>query len=415
MFVIGYVTCTAISFAIAAFLKINLRLKVWILALLMGLFGFFVVPSITSKIDALPYLYTLNAVRIKLYTKGAIAAWKMLAIGDGESVNTIATTMGFRSMTFQATPVMGLIIFICAFFPNSIFLFIIAFLDYFFALKLIELIVEENKMSSLDFALSYLMFMCLFVYTNAVGGVRNNLVGTIYAYAFLHYLSARHNFISWATLWLVLTAFALSLIHPFTLILFIFSLLSLILNKVWELRTVDILLVCQRFFQKDLLTFLKPLSVIPFVGSILSKSDQYLGENITLFISSRANWIRDFARLFIMILVLLLVRKKCKSMVSNIYVEFVIMLICYAIGSIQDQVVFERCLLVLLPMMLPVLACIPELLFNSLKQITNADAIKLLLLIGFAAYISVCFIDNLRAGELYYTFLFNSNSVISGF
>lgn len=415
MFILGYVILTIVSFAIAAFLKINLKFKIWILAILMGLFGYFIVPSVTSKIDALPYLYTLNAVRAKLYTKGVSAAWNMLAVGGGETIGKVSTSIGFRPMTFQATPVMGIVMFTCAFFPNPFFLFIVAFIDYFFALKIIELIVKKNNLSNLDFALTYLVFMCLFVYTNAVGGVRNNLVGTIYAYVYLHYIEKKPKIISCSTIWLILMASILSLIHPFTIILFVFSMFSLILNKVWQLRLVNVLLLFQRFFQQRLLTFIKPLSVIPFVGSILLKSDQYLGENITLFISSRANWIRDFARLFVMIAILILVRKKCRTMIGNTYIEFIIMLICYAVGSIQDQVIFERCLLVLLPMMLPILTCLPSLTFNGLHQFTSTDMIKFLLLISLVVYISICFIDNLRAGELYYTFLFNSSPVISGF
>lgn len=408
MFIIGYLTITICSFAIAAFLKIRLQTKVWILALMMGIFGFFVVPDITSKIDALPYLYSLNYYRTVLEFKGVGALWHLIEVGGNSSVVT-----NTQLMTFQASPVMGLIMFICTFLSNPFFLGLIAFLDYFFVLKIIALVTTQNKLPDIYFAISYLIYMCLFVYTNAVGGIRNNLVGTFYAYFFLRYVVNKCPLWSYSTLWLCIVAIILSLIHPFTMLLFIISILAVIMHRTWEYRVIDVLLVFQRFFQKTIINLLVPLSTLPFFGNILSKSDQYLGDNITLFISSRANWIRDVSRLLIMIVILIIVWKSCSKYLDRKYLEFVIMLICFTFGSVHDQVLFERCLLVLLPIMSPFITILPRTIKDKM-QLMHSNVLLVSLITLMSAYIAMIFIDNLRAGELYYTFLFNSTPAITG-
>lgn len=414
MFIILYVLAVIVSFTIIAFLNINSRGKVWIVGILMGIFGFLLVPSISSQIDALPYLYSLNAIRSTLHIKGVAAAWNMLQIGHGTS-NLPEVAGVFHPMTFQATPVMGILMFLFAFLPNPFFLGFIAFIDYFFALKIIELVVRRGHLSDLEFAVTYLIFMMLFVYTNAVGGVRNNLVGVVYGYAFLSYLDSKPQVISFATLRLLVMAILLALIHPFTMVIFTFSILDMILKRVWELRLTDILLLIQRTFQQSFFSLIKPFSAIPFVGSILTKSNQYVGDNITLFISSRANWIRDFARLFALLLILFLVCKYSHHIVDHKFTEFMIMLMCFTIGSIHDQVVFERCLLVMLPLMLPYIAYVPSLIWNGLSSLSNIDFVKVMMLLTLMIYVMTCFIDNLRAGELYYTFVLNSNPAIASF
>lgn len=408
MFVIGYLVITITSFAIAAFLNINLRTKVWLLALLMAIFGFFIVPDITSRIDALPYLYSLDNYREILNTKGIGALWHAIIVGD--SLQSGKT----QFMTFQSTPAMGILMFFCTFLPNPFFLSLIAFLDYFFALKIIALVTTHNHFSDFWFGIGYLAFMGLFVYTNAVGGVRNNLVGTVYAYFFLQYVIKDYSLWSYATIRLCIIATILSLIHPFTLLLFLLSMLVIILHRTWEYRIMDVLLFFQHLFQKMIISFLMPLSTIPFFGSILDKSDQYLGSNITLFISSRANWVRDFIRLLVMMIILIVVCHECHQYINSKYIEFVVMLMCFICGSVHDQVLFERCLLVLLPIMLPFITIFFKIVIDRSQLILehNFFFVSLFLIVFF--YIGIVYIDNLRAGELYYTFLFNSSSMITG-
>ena len=76
MFVVGYLLIMVISFEIAYFLRLSLGTKVVILAGLMAVFAFFVVPDVTSRIDALPYLSSLNDIRAVCHSKGIAAGWK---------------------------------------------------------------------------------------------------------------------------------------------------------------------------------------------------------------------------------------------------------------------------------------------------------------------------------------------------
>lgn len=408
MFIIGYLIAMVTSFCIAYFLKVSLSFKTLILAMIMAIFAFFVVPDINSRIDALPYLFSLNNIRFILHNKGIAAAWHL--IYAVKPTNTLTQTM-----SFSGTPVMGLIMLVFSLLPNPFFLAAIAFMDYFFVLKSIQLIVSHNNLPHKIYAYSYLIFMALFVYTNAVGGVRNNFVGTVLGYTYLKYFTDNRPIKSLATINVLVITLILMMIHPFTLLLFILFCLALFLKKHWEYWVADGILILHSSFQQIIFTLLTPLSAIPFFGGILDKSNQYLGDNATLFISSFANWVRDFARLIIMIATMIVVYKVAKNKVNPKYTLFVMFLICFSIGAIKDQVLFERCLLVLLPIMIPYITLLPLQIKQSFENRSNYLTYKFVFIIFISSFAIFCLIDNLRAGELYYTFLFNSSPLVNGF
>lgn len=412
MFVVGYLLIMVISFEIAYFLRLSLGTKVVILAGLMAVFAFFVVPDVTSRIDALPYLSSLNDIRAVCHSKGIAAGWKLV-----HSSRQVSDTSSLaQTMTFSGTPMMAVIMLVFSYLPNPLFLAVIAFVDYFFVLKAIQLVVVRNRLSHQIFAYAYLMFMALIVYTNAVGGIRNNMVGTVYGYFVLKYFMNDNRLISMATLKMVLLTFILAMIHPFTLLLFLILAIVTLFARSWRLlRVSDAVMMLHRFFQQTFFTLLTPFKAIPFVGSILFKSNQYIGDNATLFISSRANWVRDFARLVIMFAIIFALRKFSRRYIDRRYFEFVLLLICFTIGAVQDQVLFERCLLVLLPIMTPYITLLPVVLKKTAMHQPNHLALHYTLILGLALFAFFCLVDNLRAGELYYTFLFNSNPLVTGF
>lgn len=410
MFIIGYLLAMVISFIIAFYVKINLNLKIVILALIMAAFAFFVVPDINSRIDALPYLYSLDNLRYITKTNGLLEAWRVVSSAD-------VTGGGGTSqvMAFGGAPLMGGLMILFSFLPNPVFLAVIAFADYFFVMKSIQLVVNRSKLDEQFFAYGYAIFMALLAFTNAVGGVRNNLVGTVFAYYCLRYFESQNRIWSFATLKMYVLIVVLSLIHPFTLLLGILFTLVIILKKRWQVGIVSILLVFQGPLQSIILLALRPLSFLPFVASILFKSNQYLGDTATMYISSRANWARDLARLVFVVALLVVLRKIMDQYVSHRYTCFVIFLILFAVGAIQDEVLFERCLLVLLPIIAPYLMLLLVSLKNVVTKQTNYLAGRYAFTMVFLLYATVCLVDNLRAGELYYSFLIGSAPLVTGF
>ena len=410
MFAICYLLVMVISLVIFAFIDLNLNKKILIAALLFAIFALIIIPKDNGTVDATKYFSFLENIRHARQEGGQIMAWQMVN-NNTMTLNLKPSGMAVPdALSFGATPVMGLIMLIMSYFPNELLMALVTFADYFFAMKIIQIVVEKNKLSKWYFCCTYLIFCCLFAYSVAVGGIRNNFVGTAFAYAALRYLEKKKPFFSWATIELFAVTLLLSLIHQFTLILFALFFLVVVFNRYKIImRILDIMMFGQSIFQDFFLSLIGPLGGIPFFASILFKSNQYLGNNATIHISSTANLVRDVARLVILLLIFLVVRKFSSDLIDLRYIEFIILLFCFIIGSFKDQLLFERCLLVMLPIMLPYITILLVAVRHyDLRNPESARAVALnLSLIFLFLFAIICLSDNLRAGSTYYYFLWS--------
>lgn len=395
----------ALSLIMFIFFKFNLNLQIIIAAFLFTLFALVIVPMNNGAVDATKYFAFLDYIRHIRDIGGLGQAWQ--AINSNAMLIAVNNNLAAPDeLSFQATPVMGLIMLGMSFFSNEWLMALVAFGDYYFAMKIIQLVVEHNHLGRRYFCFGYFIFCNLFVYSAAVSGIRNNFVGTVFAYCAFRYAEKGSQLWSIETLKLMVVTVLLSLIHQFTLILFALFVIALLFYKTVLIRLLDGVMFLQSIFQAGFLALLTPLSGIPFFSSIIYKSGQYLGSNATIHISSAANIVRDLARLMILIALFILVWRFCNQYIDRRYTEFILLLFCFIIGSFRDQLLFDRCLLVMLPIMLPYITMLPitarEYSFKY-PQSVRATLLYLMLvvLVGFSL---VCLVDNLRAGSTYFYF-----------
>ncbi|WCT59950.1 hypothetical protein [Limosilactobacillus portuensis] len=232
------------------------------------------------------------------------------------------------------------------------------------------------------------------------------MVGTVFAYFALKYLENERVFFSWSTISLLLIIILLSLVHPYTLLL---GLLLLLVIIFWRyktiLRIIDGLMLLQSFFQRAIIMLLIPLAGIPFFSSIILKSNQYLGKNATILISSTANLFRDIGRLLIFGLLLIITLWVKQQFIDRRYIEFIIIFFYFACGAFFDQLLFERCMLVSLPIILPLIIVLPAEFSSELRSnesISLKTVAIYIMMIILCLYAGFCLVDNLRAGTSYY-------------
>lgn len=401
MFAVGYLMTMLISLAIFLCLKVSLNVKILIVAILFMLFSFLIIPKLDSKVDALQYFSSLDAIRVARINHGLIDAWRIINTDSTSVSNSINGVM-----SFSATPVMAVVMLGMSYFPDIALLSVVCFFDFFFALKIIQLVVNKNRLSILYYCYGFIIFCSIFAYSIAVSGIRNNMVGTIFTYFAFRYLENGYPIISWPTILLLFIIIILSLIHPYTLLLGLLLLIVITFKKYKvALRISDVLMLLQSFFQRTVISLIVPLSSISFFSSIILKSNQYLGKNATILISSTANLFRDIGRLLVFGLLLIITLWIKQRFISQGYIEFVVIFFCFACGAFFDQLLFERCMLVSLPIILPFITVLPaEFNFelNSSELITLKSVVTYTMMIILCLYAIFCLIDNLRAGTSYY-------------
>lgn len=402
MFAITYLLIMLISIAILLCLRANLNIKIIIIALLFTIMSFLIIPKLDSKVDALQYFSSLNAIRIERTQHSLFDAWKI--------INTAPASSGTATnnvMSFSATPVMAIVMIIMSYFPDITLLSCVCFIDYFFALKIIQIVVKNNKLSIYYFCFGFIIFSSVFAYSIAVSGIRNNMIGTIFAYIALRFSEHRYKILSWHFLSFLFISLLLILVHPYTLLLAFLFILSLIFSKhTVIMRICNVLVLFQSLFQQLFIALITPFNTIPFFSSIILKSNQYLGENATILISSNANLLRDIGRLLFLGTVFIITRRFSEHYINVTYTEFVLLFLLFAIGSFNDQLLFERCMLVFLPIVLPYIILLlvrVKTLATIEREVSFKAVVSYITLFMICIYALFCLADNLRAGTTYFT------------
>lgn len=407
MFALLYLLVMAISLILLIFIRLNSNVKIFIIASLFAIFALLVVPKDNGTLDTTKYFHYLDSLRHIRTISGIQGAWQMVNVNKITLAYNASLNPAPDVLSFGSVPVMGILMITMTYFPNEFLLSLVTFCDYFFAMKIIHLSVRRNQLPERFFTYTYVIFCCLFLFSSAVTGIRNNLVGTIFIYYALNYSQKQPPLWSIQTVVFLLITLALILVHPFTFILLILFIIAIFTYRNKKLSLIaDLLILVQGYFRNVIFAILSPLAKFAIFSSILYKKEQYLGSGATIHISSVANYYRDVARLVIMLMILVVVLKLGNKYVSKSYTSFIILLMCFIFGSIQDQLVFDRSILVLLPAMLPFINGFLVLLNELIENERNTFKTKGMFLLTsfFLTYILIIFIDNLRAGTLYYHF-----------
>lgn len=393
MFSILYLIMCLISLVILSAIKMRLANKIVLIATLFGIMGALIQPRQYSILDISRYFGTLDTIRL------------MRSIDPLSNIlhTLLFSSSGSGTLTMSSAPVMGIILIIFSCLPNCLFLAAVTFCDIYFSLKIIETWVRKYHLSRQFMTFSAVSFFALFIYSSEVSGVRTYFVIVVMIYFLIKKLEkwtklTFSHFISLTTL-----AFILMLIHPFAFVMYVIAVLTLLSYRNKRLfRIASLIVLLQHFYQSYLFKMLQPFSGIPFISSILFKSNQYFGDSATITIGSKAMLLRNFARLAIFMIIILLVTRYTEYIINRRYKALTVLFFCLTIGSVTDQILFDRCCKVIFVMTLPYISLLPSIfgVNSENKSMIISNSLRLIML-----FFVISLFDNLRAGMLSYVFM----------
>lgn len=277
MFAIIYISITFFSFIL--FLSINFKKSdKWIILLVAFSFGILAF-SLTSKsglfTDKVRFDQTMDTIKYQAIKFGYKDGWNYLLNEEG----------------YNSTPIAGVLVYISAIINKRLLYFIVAFTDFYISLSWIYRFAL-NKKSKIIMAFGSLTFMCIYIFSASVSGVRTNLAGAMAIYTIYLHLTNQLNIFKTYLILLVAT-----LIHPSMLIFWGLDLIVTLFGKVpWMRRIIYILLLGENFFQNSLFNIFKSLSFIPFFASISFKTTQYFRDNA--YIVSYSSIVSGFRHIY---------------------------------------------------------------------------------------------------------------------
>lgn len=378
MFAICYMALTFATIVMLALFPAGKRKTVLVFsALFFGLIGFMMVPKPTVYVDTVRFFNTLDETR-------------SFAVTDtGEAWHYLMDVCGYN-----ATPVIGVIIYLLSLQPENGWLtFLAAAVDvgagFYLCFK-----QSDNGGNRRTLTLSIFFFLALLNFNGSVSGIRTCMAGFT-AICLIYHYSNKFNVVF--SLWFL----PLILIHPFTAVVLLFFVLSGAYKK-YNIFYSVCCLTClfQHYIQAAVLSTVSKLSFIPFFASISFKSTQYFGEGAYITTGYYSN-LRFMLLFFFCVLILVYALWKCNNF-STHYVGFVILLICFSAGSIMDQILFSRCVALLVIAVLPFMC---EIIKHSMSRFYSLSSF-----LFFCALL--IFIDNLRAGIRFQDIYVSWNSLL---
>lgn len=386
MYAIAYVLAmTCMLFLFALFGNRRKGYALLLASLGFGVVGFMMTPNPNLFVDTVRFFETLDTTRMYLDWNPS-AGWRYLMDVSG----------------YNATPVMGLIMYALAFLSQNGWLtFLASFLDIGAGLFIIYERSRHGKTLS-PVVLAALVFVCLFNFNASVAGVRNTMAVFVSVGIVYYFSTVRKR-----VLLPVLLCIPLVLIHPFALFVPVFYVLGMSYKKCNALFIVFcIVALLQRRFQDIAFGWLDRFSNIPFFGNLSFKSDQYFGDGAYIGASSAFNTTRSLLMLVLYIAILcaaLLV----KSTLSHRYLGFSILMACFAVGSFGDATLFSRCSTTMLIVILPALYD----LISSLLDLGQRYRWSYVLLAMIGVLSLIVLADNLRAGTRFQLIIPNYTSL----
>lgn len=360
-------------------------------ALMFGILWLFALPRTGVYVDTVRFFATLDATR-ESCMRGLAGGWEYL-----------------MSSGYDSTPVIGaILLFIAQLSDNRWLTFFAAFVDYAAAFFLIrQAAISKDAKKSIVFGM--LFFMMVFNSNAAVNGVRNNMAGALAVCTAFHYLCKRSKR---SDLFVAIACYAvLALIHPFVLLI---AGIHLVVHFVYDKRVVVLLfyLVCLfwRGFQSLVINLIGSLSFIPFFSSINFKATQYFGEDAYIFQSTAFSRIRDILLFLFIAFCIIYCLVYSKVGASKRFNCFTIAYISFSAGSLPDEIMFNRCVCILVFVSLPFISSI---LFNLQQRDLANRWHASLFFVMVAAAMAIVYVDNMRAGVRFEEISFSFTGLIA--
>lgn len=356
-------------------------------ALLFGIIGLVMIPRNGTYIDTVRFFEELNGIRDQSNISLS-SGWNYL--------------MG--SLGYDSVPVAGVLLWLVSLqSENGLLTFIVATLDILAGYYLVARSLR-NESSKLIFCLCVAFFLFMFNFNASVSGVRNVLACSL-AMCITYKISVEKKIrITYLFLYLLFI-----LIHPFAIIVPLLYFFSRILCKNHILYYIFcVVLILQHYLQQFIFKLIATWSDIPFFSSVLFKSTQYFGQDAYIEESTSFSRFRTILiAIFLMFIIANYLLRK-KTIFCETYFAYILSFAFFTIGAFSDEILFSRCVSVLLFAILPL---IPNIIRDVSDEI-KLRIVKPKSVIIFLVPI-ICLFDNLRSGLRFQVIVFTWFSIFS--
>lgn len=214
-------------------------------------------PRDGSTLDIVRYYNDLNTIR--MFRANSSISNIISYISSMGSSNIAGMENG---STYGSVPVMVGVMLLCSYFSNHWLLFITGFMDVFCVMLLINKVANQHN-DRKPLLVGSALFLSLFIFIAAISGIRTNIVGTIFSVTYYYLLDD----LNWRkTRIFLIISVAITLIHPFALVLVCIALLVMIFQKnKYSTLIIGALMLGFSTFQVYLLSIISKLSFIPFL------------------------------------------------------------------------------------------------------------------------------------------------------
>lgn len=378
--------------------KISVKWKAILIGVIFGTLGLMMTPRNGNFSDVVRFFNELNSFRLEISLSSFSDVFNYLIHSSTGGTANDAVAQ------YSSVPVMGVVMMIMSYLKNGWLLFLTAFIDISSASYLVISSTHKYlhyQVENYDVR-AWLIFSCLFNFNATIGGIRNGVIGCIFILVFWSILDENKESIF---IKLTILTLVLSLVHPFTLVIYLLAIIAIFCYKHNYLMFIfEIILLCQHFYQPILLNHLNSLGGGAFLESLSFKSTQYFGSSAYIGAASQFSIVRDTMRVFLFICIIFFVRYNSKT--TNYYQKynaFTDLFISLSIGAYTDQIFFSRCSLIMTIVLIPYLV--------RLIYIFNNNTNKLLPVLSkylFNFLLLISLVDNLRAGTRFFSLTLNN-------
>lgn len=389
MFAVAYLCISTVSLIILSLDNIKSKYKSLIIACFFAIFAFFITPTIMgNNLDFVRYFNDLNTFRTYRELSGIKNTLNYMysyPIGGNSGIEIS------EQSTYGGIPGTLLLMFVFSYVPNKFLLAFVAFIVIYCSIRLMGGVSEKYINSRKTLVMTGFLFFALLPFMRVVSGFRTYIVASVFSYCvWLELVCKKRNFAFWGIYLLLM------LIHPLIAIpVLLFILTNLFVDRKPIMRMLDVALLFTKFAQDFIVYIISNLVFIPFFSSIFIKSNQYQDQSSF----SQIEFIRSLLLFFIIMLVFI-----CSNLWTDTdkkYNEFVLLIICFTLGSLFNPLAFGRYTTVLLFASIPYFCQISNWKDSKYTLSRETRLIQILLFALIFALSVLILVDNLRASLIY--------------
>lgn len=252
-----------------------------------------------------------------------------------ESIKYYDLDMIFENIIFKPEPLINFLFYMVSLTGiKQLLPMIVIFIGYFILIYMIWDYCQINKIRPLYSLIITLSLLCIINYIYFVSGIRNLLAFIMLSYAiYLDFIKLKKG-IKYKILYLIPI-----LIHNSCIVVLIIRACFEILNKIRSKYKYFLVLLWPIYFKFVLLVF-SLFSNVPAIGHLISKSEDYLSNNITIN-DITVNLLFKLIIFFITMIILFISSIKKENKNKKLY-EFLKLYSMFLLGTIQFKYVFGR-------------------------------------------------------------------------